>query len=216
MKLFNRRRFETEMEAELRFHLDACVDDFVRQGVPREAAVRRARAEFGGVEGMKEECRRSWGLNHLDDLRADLRLTCRMLGRNRAFAAVAILSLALGIGANTAIFGLVDAVLLRVLPVRDPGSLFFLQAVGSEGPNGGPPYPCFEWLRDKTTSFEAVAAFSRPRWNSGSTGVASRPAACGPQAIYTRCSAYARDRPCTRRRRRPVGRRRRARAAPSR
>src|SRR6478609_5604742 len=102
MKRFRRRQFESEMDAELRFHIEARVADLMRDGVPRGEADRRARAEFGGVEGTKEECRRSWGLNHLDDLRADLRLTCRMLGRNRAFAAVAILSLALGIGANTA------------------------------------------------------------------------------------------------------------------
>jgi hypothetical protein len=161
MKPFRRRQFETEMDAELRFHISARTDDLIRDGLPQEEAERLARAEFGGVECTKEERRRSWGLHHLDDLRADLRLTLRMLGRNRGFAAVAILSLALGIGANTAIFGLVDAVMLRALPVHDPDSLVFLQAVGWDGPNGGPPYPCFEWLRDKTTSFEGVAAFSR-------------------------------------------------------
>src|SRR4051812_29756503 len=170
MKPFRRRQFETEMDAELRFHIDVRAEDLMRDGLPRDEAERRARAEFGGFEATKEECRRSWGLDHLDDLRADLRVTFRMLGRNRGFAAVAIISLALGIGANTAIFGLVDAVLLRVLPVRDPGSLVFLEAVGSEGPNGGPPYPCFEWLRDKTTSFEAIAAFSRSAMELGIDG----------------------------------------------
>jgi predicted permease len=170
MRPFRRRQFETEMDAELRFHIEARVEDLLRDGLPQGEAERRARAEFGGLEGTKEECRRSWGLNHLDDLRADLRLTFRMLGRNRGFAAVAIVSLALGIGANTAIFGLVDAVILRALPVRDPGSLVFLQAVGSEGANGGPPYPCFEWLRDRTTSFEGVAAFSRSTMELGIDG----------------------------------------------
>ena len=83
-----------------------------------------------------------------------------MLTRNRGFAAVAILSLALGIGANTAVFGLVDAVVLRTLPVREPQRLVFVQAAGSEGRNGGPPYPGFELVRDRTTSFDGVAAFS--------------------------------------------------------
>ena len=121
--------------------------------------MRRARLEFGAVQARKDECRQAWGLQHLDDLRADLRLTLRTLRNNPGFAAIAILSLGLGIGANTAIAGLADAVMLRVLPVRDPGALVFVQTAGSSG-RDGPPYPYFELLRDNAKSFEAVAAFS--------------------------------------------------------
>jgi hypothetical protein len=115
MKIFRRKNFESEMEAELRAHIEAYTADLVRSGLSPDEAARRARVEFGPVEAAKDRCRESWGLQRLDDLRADLRLTWRALRRNPGFAAVAILSLALGIGANTAIFGLVDAVMLRLL-----------------------------------------------------------------------------------------------------
>jgi predicted permease len=160
VKLFGRRKFESDMETELRFHIASRAEDLVRSGMPPAEAERQARVEFGAMEAAKDECRQAWGLQHLDDLRADLRYTLRILRRNPAFSAVAILSIALGIGANTAIFGLVDAVMLRVMPVHDPGSLVFIHNVGSEGPNGGPPYPCFELLRDQARSFEGMAAFS--------------------------------------------------------
>jgi hypothetical protein len=111
------------------------------------------------VEAKKEECRQSWGLQRLDELRSDLRLTFRNISRNPGFAAIGILSLALGIGANTAIFGVVDAVILRLLPVRDPGRLVFVQSAGTAG-RDGPPYPFFELVRDQAKAFEAVAAFS--------------------------------------------------------
>ncbi len=160
MRLFRRKRFESDMAAELSFHIDAYVEDLVRSGMDRTEARRRARVEFGGVEATKDECRQAWGWQRMDELRADLRLTLRTLRQNPGFASIAILSLALGIGANTAIFGLVDAVMLRILPVRDPGRLVFVENAGTQGSNGGPPYPCFELLRREARSFEEMAAFS--------------------------------------------------------
>ncbi len=160
MRIFRRKQFETDMDAELRFHIAAYVDDLVRSGLDRGDAERRARIEFGSIETKKEECRQAHGLQLVDELRADLRLTFRMLRRNPGFAAIAVLSLALGIGANTAIFGLVDAVMLRLLPVYQPERLRFVQVAGTEGTNGGPPYPCFELLRDRNQTFEGMAAFS--------------------------------------------------------
>jgi predicted permease len=160
MKIFRRKKFEGDMDTEIGFHLDAYIDDLVRSGMDRAEAMRRARIEFGAIQATKDECRQASGLQRMDELQADLRFTLRTLGQNPSFAAVAILALTLGIGANTAIFGLMDAVMLRTLPVRDAGRLVFVQNVGTEGPNGGPPYPCFELLRDKAKSFEAMAAFS--------------------------------------------------------
>jgi predicted permease len=160
MKFFRRQRFESEMDAEMRFHIDAFVEDLVRSGVERGEAERRARVEFGAIEAKKDECRQAWGLQWMDELRADLVFTLRTLRGAPGFAAVAILSLALGIGANTALFGVLDALLLRMLPVRDPGQLVFVQTAGTRGMNGGPPYPCFEILRDKAKSFAGMAAFS--------------------------------------------------------
>src|SRR5260370_42322366 len=118
-----------------------------------------ARMELGANEAKKDECRQAWGLQWTDELRAALRLTFRTLRQNPGFAAIAILSLALGIGANSAIFGLMDAVMLRLLPVHEPGRLVFVQTAGTAG-RDGPPYPYFELLRDRSKSFEAMAAFS--------------------------------------------------------
>ncbi|MBI1790530.1 MAG: ABC transporter permease [Acidobacteria bacterium] len=159
MRIGRRQQFEDDMDAELRFHIDSCVADLVRSGLTPEEAKRRARIEFGSLEASKDQCRQAWGLQRLDELRADLRLTFRTIRRSPGFAAVAILSLALGIGANTAIFGMFDAVMLRLLPVRDPGRLVFVQSAGTAG-RDGPPYPCFELIRDRATSFEGVSAFS--------------------------------------------------------
>lgn len=159
MRIWRRKKFEEDMDAELRLHIESYADDLVRSGLSREEAVRRARIEFGAVEASKDECRRSWGLQRLDDLRADLRLTFRTIRRNPGFAAIGILSLALGIGANAAIFGVVDAVMLRLLPVRDARQLVFVYSAGTAG-RDGPPYPFFELVRDQANSFEAVAAYS--------------------------------------------------------
>src|SRR5262245_29265117 len=100
------------MDAEFQAHIEAYADDLVCRGLDRAQAERRARLEFGGISVMKEDCRQAWGWRGLDDLRADVRLTLRTLRHNPGFALVTILSLALGIGADTAIFGLLDAVTL--------------------------------------------------------------------------------------------------------
>src|SRR5215831_16314890 len=147
------------MDAELSFHVDAYVEDLVRSGLDGAEARRRARIEFGAVEATKDACRQARGLQRIDELRADLRLTFRALRNNPSFAAITILSLGLGIGANTAIFGLAEAVMLRELPVRDPGQLVFVQTAGTAG-RDGPPYPYFELLRDQARSFAAIATFS--------------------------------------------------------
>jgi predicted permease len=95
------------------------------------------------------------------DLMQDLRYGFRMLVKTPGLTAAAVVSLALGIGANTAIFSLLDTVLLRLLPVAQPEQLYFIQNVGPRRPNGGaPPYPCFERLRDQNRSFTGLAAFT--------------------------------------------------------
>jgi predicted permease len=115
--LFRRGRIESEMDAELRFHIDSFVDDLVRQGASREEALRRARIEFGGIEVHKEDCRESLGLRLWDELRADCRYALRMMRQNRGFTAVAVISLGLGIGANTAIFTFAQEILLKTMAV---------------------------------------------------------------------------------------------------
>src|SRR5690242_21521356 len=103
-------RMEREMDAELRFHIEAFAEDLVRRGVPREEALRRARIEFGGLERAKEECRDACGINFLESLFEDLRYGARMLWKNPGFTAVVIVTLGLAIGANTAVFGLANAI----------------------------------------------------------------------------------------------------------
>lgn len=121
--VFHRQRSETEMDTELRFHLDAYAEDLIRSGVPREEAQRRARLEFGGFERAKEECRDARGLNLVDGFTRDLNFGFRMLRKNPGFTVTVVITLALSIGANTAIFSLVNALLLKSLPYAHPERL---------------------------------------------------------------------------------------------
>src|SRR5881227_603221 len=121
--LFLRSHHENEMDEELRAHVQNRADDLERCGLTPAEAERRARIEFGGHEKFKEECREERGGFWLDTVWTDLRFGARMLRKTPGFTAVAILTLALGIGANTAIFSLLNALALRNLPVPHPEQL---------------------------------------------------------------------------------------------
>lgn len=118
-----RSKMEREMDAELRFHIERRTEDFIRDGHSSDEAVRLARAEFGGIEARKEECREALGLRLIDEVASDLRYAVRQLRHSRTFTTVAVLTLALGIGANTAIFSLMEAALWKSIPARNPEQL---------------------------------------------------------------------------------------------
>jgi putative ABC transport system permease protein len=125
-RFFRRGLTEKQLEAELRFHLDQQIGDYVAAGMTPEEARRRARLEFGGLDQVKEECRDVGATRFIETLIQDVRYGGRMLRKNPGFTAVAVLTLALGIGVNTAIFSFADALLFRPLPVKDPARVLTL------------------------------------------------------------------------------------------
>ncbi len=120
---FRKASPDSEMEAELRLHVEMAADEWQRRGLPRAAALRQARLQAGGVAQAMEQRRDQRGLPWLTDVIQDLRFGARTMRRSPMFSTVAVLTLTLAIGANTAIFSLVDPLLFRDLPVRDPASL---------------------------------------------------------------------------------------------
>ena len=161
--LFQRKAVESEMDEELRAHFERQVEKLLASGLTREEAARRARLEFGGQEQLREECREARGVNFIETLLQDIRYGLRVLGRTPLITLVAILSLALGIGANTAIFSLIDSLMLRMLPVQHPEQLVLLQIDEHRGGNSEPfgvfTNPLWETLRDQQDVFSGMFAW---------------------------------------------------------
>jgi predicted permease len=164
--IFGRARVQSDMETELEFHVATFAEELERNGVARAEALRRSRLEFGGMEKTKEECLEARGASFLDNLIQDLRYGARTMMRAPGFTLVAVLVLGLGIGANTAIFSVVNAVLLRPLPYDQPERLVDLWHVPPQtsfpGVTKFPVSPAnfLDW-RAQAQSFEGMAAWGR-------------------------------------------------------
>jgi predicted permease len=173
-----RSRLDEDIQAELHFHVESYAEDLMRRGLSREEALRRARLEIGSIAARKEDCRESLGLRLWDDLRADVVYGLRMLKKSPGFTAIAVASLALGIGANTIIFTVAKQVLLDMLPVSHPEQLRLLTYENSRnkspihsswgdfnpGPNGGTlstsfSYPVYQFLREHHRGLGDLMAF---------------------------------------------------------
>lgn len=166
--LLRRSAVESELDEELRFHFDRQVEKFLQSGLPLAEARRRARLIFGGSEQIKEKCRDARGVHFLETLGKDVRYALRALRKSPGFTLVAILTLAFGIGINTTIVSFFYALVLRPLPVQDPGSIVnAYRTVQNESRYGVFSYPEYIYYRDHTRAFSGLAAFAGARMTLG-------------------------------------------------
>jgi macrolide transport system ATP-binding/permease protein len=160
------RQQEQDLRDQIQTHLDEAVEEYLQQGLPPAEARRRARRDFGGVAQVEEACRDARG-PWLRDLSRDVRYGLRALRRSPAFAAIAIVSLAVGIGANTAIFSLVNSLLLRPRPLADPARIVELHTGSRSEPYETTSYPSYLEFRDRNEVFTGLAAYSIRQFNLG-------------------------------------------------
>jgi predicted permease len=163
-RLWRREKMEEELEKEVRLHLDPYKADLIAQGLDAEEARRRAHLALGGPEQVKEKCQDARGTRWSDDLLYDLRYGVRISMKKPGFTLIAIFTLALGIGANTAIFSVVNALLLRSLPFAEVDQLVMIWETHPDirGPVG--TYMDFQDWRAGAQSFQGMAAFSNKRY----------------------------------------------------
>jgi predicted permease len=163
--LLRRKSVETELDEELRSHLQYEAEKYMKSGLSPEEARRRARMALGGVEQVKGECREARGVSLLESVARDVGYAVRILRARPVFTAVAVLTLALGIGANTAMFSVMDVMLLRALPVKNPHELVeFIRWHPDGNMMGNLPTAVFQHLRENTSVLSGIFAFTSDSW----------------------------------------------------
>jgi putative ABC transport system permease protein len=163
--LLRRKAAETELDDELRFHFERQVQKYESSGLARDEALRRARLDFGGMDQVKEECREARGVHFMEELFQDVRYGLRMLRKSPGFTAVALLTLALGIGANTSIFSVVYGVLLRPLPYKDSDRVIVLNETNPKVGTVSVSYPNFLDWRSGNRAFSRMTAVASVSYN---------------------------------------------------
>src|SRR5215471_929493 len=174
---FTCRNWERNMDTELRFHIDQQIQEYVDQGLSRVEAERRAHREFGALELAKDECRDQRSVEWLNHILRDIRHAGRSLAKSPGFVAAVVVTLALGIGAATAIFSLIYSVLLKPLPYPQPERIFSVATVLPRE-NGSANLPAriqdyLEW-RKADTAAESIAALTPAQWNITGDGEPER------------------------------------------
>ena len=176
---FSRKRVDEDFEQELRAHLEMLTQENMQRGMTRKDAVRAAHVRLGGVTQLRETNREMWGLPIIEAFLQDVRYALRMLRKSPGFAAVAILTLALGIGANTAIFSVAQAIFLRALPVAHPEQIVSFSWDHSKWPrslilsgyDNSLSYAAYQELRAKNSTFSSLFGFAPFGFNAVNTNV---------------------------------------------
>ncbi len=169
--LFQRSQIDADMEEELRSHIQHRADDLERSGLSHAEAERRARVEFGGYERYKAESHEALSGQFFETLLQDIRFGLRMMRKSPGFTVVAVLSLALGIGANAVVFSVLNALILQPINVPHAQSLYMIERGNDRSPQQS--YPDYLDLRDQNQSFEGLMAYSITRAGLATHGKAS-------------------------------------------
>src|ERR1700722_2164120 len=168
-QIFTRGRLYNDLYDELQQHLEEKIEELVAAGMPRKEATAAARRQFGNVTLLENDSRAVWEWPSIESFFTDVRYAFRILGKNLGFTSVAVLTLALGIGANTAIFSIVHAVILRPLPYKDSSRILTLHTKTAMFPNFtlGLSWPAFQAVRAASAIEEAAACWETNRTLTG-------------------------------------------------
>jgi predicted permease len=160
-RIFQRRKLEHQLDSELRFHIEQQIRDYIKSGMSDREARRKASISFGGIDAVKEDCREVQRISFVESTAQDIRYAARSMRKSPLFSVIVVLSLALGIGANTAIFSLIDAVMWRMLPVKDPENLLYIGRIEDGVPQTGFSYRQYRAFQDVQVA--EIAGYSAQR-----------------------------------------------------